>query len=142
MAQTTGQISAKDCYVEVANQDISGSSNKVTLTPKLDTGETATFDGEWKLATAGKLSWEISIEALYTETANESLEEMWTALTGATAVAVTVIPKGNTAGNWSFTGNVIFNSLEMPFDGTSGDPVIVTLEGVGTGELTKSTVST
>ena len=142
MAQTTGQISAKDCYISIAGQDVSGSSNKVTLTPKLDTGQTATFDGDWKLTTPGKLSWEIAIEMLYTETTDEALEELWTALTGASAVAVVINPKGNTAGNWTFTGNAIFGGMDMPFDGTSGDPVIVSAEGDGSGELTKSTVST
>lgn len=142
MAQTTGAMSAKDCYISVNSQDVSGSANKVTLTPTIDVEQTATFDGGWKLSTAGKLGWEITIEALYTEETNEAAEVLWSALTGGSAVAVEVDPKGNSGGNWSFSGNVIFSSVEMPFDGTSGDPVIITAEGVGSGELTRSTVST
>lgn len=142
MAQTTGAISAKDCRITLGTQDISGSSNNVTLTPSLDSGQSATFDGDWKLTTAGKLSWEISIEALYTETASEATEELWDALTGGTAVAIAIQPKGDSAGNWEFSGNVIITQVEMPFDGTSGDPVIVSAEGTGTGELTKSVVTT
>ncbi len=142
MTQTTGAISARDCRITLGTQDISGSANNVTLTPKLDTGQSATFDGDWKLTTAGKLSWEISIEALYTETTAEATKELWDALTGGKAVSIAIQPKGNEAGNWEFSGSVIITQVEMPFDGTSGDPVIVSADGTGTGALSKSTVVT
>ena len=142
MTQTTGQISARDCRISVDSQDISGSANNVKLTTTLDTEQTATFDGDWKLTTAGKLSWEISIEALYTEVTSEALDKIWAALKGAEPKEIVVTPKGGSAGDWTFTGNVIFNSVEIPFDGTAGDPVIITAKGAGTGELVKATAST
>lgn len=142
MTQTTGQISAKDVSISLGTQDISGSSNKITLKPKRGSGRTFTFDGDWALLTAGKLEWSGAMELLYTEIASEALDKIWSALENGSTVSLSVSPKGGTAGDWSFVGDVLITEPELAFDGTSGDPVIVTCGFEGSGTLTKGVVST
>jgi len=142
MAQTTGGISAKDMYVTLATTNISGSSNKVTLTPTLQAGEFYTFDGDWRKVVGDKFSYSGVMRAVYTETADEAMEELYTAFEGATAVAFVAAPKGNTAGNWQWSGNVLITEAPIELEAGSGNAVMVEFSFEGDGTLTKATVAT
>lgn len=141
MAQTTGQISAKDVKLTLSTTDISGSSNKIEIKPKLDAGRTATFDGSWKIATSGKFEFDITMDVVYTETGSEAMDKIWTAFIAGAAVAFTASPKGGSVGEWEFSGNIIITDAPISLDGKSGDPVLVTVNAIGSGTLTKAAVA-
>jgi hypothetical protein len=82
------------------------------------------------------------MEILYTEVAGEGLATLWAAFTGGVVVTLIVSPKGNDAGEWTWTGSVLITEPELAFDGTSGDPVIVTCGFEGSGELAQAAVAT
>lgn len=143
MTQTAGAISAKDVKVELSSQDISGSSNKVELSPELESGDTYTFDGDWRLVLGGKLKWAGKLTAVYTEVTNEAVDKIWAAFIGQVPVALAVSPKGGTAGDWEFSGNILITKAPIQLDGTkSGDPVLMEVEFEGSGVLTKAAVAT
>lgn len=142
MAQTTGGISAKDLYITLATTDISGSSNKVTLTPTLQVGEFYTFDGDWRKVVGDKFSYTITVRAVYTETASEAMETLYDAFEGATPVAFEVAPKGNTAGNWQWSGDILITEAPIELEAGSGNAVLVEFTGEGDGTLTKAAIST
>lgn len=142
MTQTTAAISAKDAYISVASQDVSGSSNKVTLTPTLQAGRFFTFDGDWGKVVGDKFTWAGTIRAVYTETSNEALEELYSAFEGAAAVALVVAPKGNTGGNWQWSGNVLITEAPIELECGSGNAVMVEVSFEGDGTLTKAAIAT
>lgn len=142
MAQTTGQISAKDVKLTLNSKDISGSSNYIEMTPKRKIGKTGTFDGDWELAATGKMSWEGTIKVVYTETTDEGADVAYDAFEAGVPVAMTASPKGGSTGDWEFSGNILISEAPFKFDGTSEDPVMVEFPFVGTGALTKAAVAT
>ena len=141
MPQTTGQISAKDLRIILNSQDISGSSNKVEITPKRKVGGTATFDGDWELTTAGKLSWEGTIDVVYTEVASEGADVAYAAFEAGEPVSLEVTPKGGEVGDWEWSGDIVITEMPLVFDGTSEDPCMVSFPFRGSGALTKATVA-
>ncbi len=142
MTQTTGAISAKNVKITLASQDISGSSNKVELSPELESGDTFTFDGDWRIVTAGKLKWAGKFSVVYTETTNEGADKVWAAFIAGAPVALTVSPKGGSTGDWQFSGNILITKAPIELDGTKGDPVLMEAEFEGTGTLTKAAIAT
>lgn len=142
MAQTTGAISAKDLYITLATTDISGSSNRVTLTPTLQAGEFYTFDGDWRKVVGDKFAWNGVVRAVYTETADEAMEELYTAFEGATSVALVIAPRGNTGGYWQWSGSVLITEAPIELEAGSGNAVMVEFSFAGDGTLTKATVAT
>ena len=142
MAQTTGQISAKDTKIELATTDISGSSNTVSLEPERAIGRAATFDGDYLLKVAGKIDWKGKIRAIYTETTDEATNVAYTAFESGAATALTVSPGGGGVGDWEWSGNIIITKAPIVLDSSSEDPVLMEFEFEGTGALTKAAVST
>lgn len=139
MTTTTGQITAKDAALSLAGQDISGSSNRVTFNPELELSQFAVFGDDWEHDAFVIKRWSGEIRVVYSETASEGAEELWTAYEGGSAVAFQVDPKGATASNWRFSGSVFITGVPTELDRTAG-VVLVTAPFIGTGALTKGTV--
>ena len=79
MPQTSTAMNAVDAVVEVSTDgttwtNISGSTNKVDVSPQtVDSGEAATFEGDFYLVTSGKKHpVEATVTILYSETAGEA----------------------------------------------------------------------
>ena len=139
MAQSTTVINAKDCEIQVddggALQDISGSSNIVTLNCELAAGEFYTFDGDWRAVFAGKKKWSGSVQACYSETAAEAMDVLWDAWSGAAAVTISIDPSGS---GWTWSGEALFTAAPIALDAGDANPILVDFTFEGTGALTKA----
>jgi hypothetical protein len=140
MAQTTTQTSAVDCKIEVsaagsAWTDISGSTNKVDLSPQdRNVGAQFTFDGDGALLTYGKRQpIDVTVTVIYTETATTEAFEFVRALheteNGANLyLRWTPISEQVTAGHgvYSTGAGKIASFQYPPVDAASGDPIVTT----------------
>lgn len=112
MAQTTAEMSGVNAQIEVSSDgaawtDVSGSANKVDPGDQSRmTAEDYTFDGDQALITRGKLEpMEISVQAIYTETAGEAFEFLRALheTTGGSDCYVRWSPGGGNSGDYLFT---------------------------------------
>ncbi len=142
MAQTTGAISARNLHFTLNSQNISGSSNKLDITPTLQAGEFFTFDGNWRGVVGDKFAFSGTFRAMYTEGATEGYEVAYAAFEGGVPVAFTAAPRGNTAGYNEFSGNILITEVPMSFEAGSGNAVMVEFSFEGNGELTKAAIAT
>jgi hypothetical protein len=133
-------VSAANCYVTLNGVDISGAANMVQITPKLDVESYRVFAQDSTRKTAGKYDWSGKIRVIYAEGAAEGSDTAWNAWAGKVPVALVVAPKGNTAGNWKWTGNVIVSEAPLQFDGESAKAIFIEFAIEGDGDLTKGTV--
>ena len=140
MATTSDAMSSKNATLTFAATDISGSSNYVSFNPEVDVSEFAVFGDDWAYNVASLQRFTGEIRVVFTETADEGYDELWTAWDSMAAVAFQVDPKGSgTASNWRFTGSVIVTSAPVELD-RQGGVVLVSAPYVGHGSLTKGTV--
>lgn len=142
MAQTTGAINAKNLKIELNSQNISGSSNNVSLNPVMESGGFYTFDGNWRKVLGGKFHWSGNIRAVYTEETNEALDVIWTAFRAGVPVALTASPAGGNTGDWEWSGDVLLTEPPLQMDGGDANPILVEVSFEGDGELSKAAIAT
>ncbi len=135
MAQTQGAVACVDAKVEFSTNgsswtDISGSSNSVDPgTQTRQNGETYTFQGDTAILTAGKREpLEITVRAVYTETAGEAYALMRAAFEAAGSVGyIRYSPRGGATGQDVYTSPAgIITELPYPMaDATDADPKLM-----------------
>lgn len=148
MAQTTGSITGKDMTIQVSTDgvtytDISGSTNNVEPgggTRK--TGSQHTFEGDTPLVGAGKKeATTVKMKIIYTEDAGEAAALIKDYHDNNTPCYLRYRPKGDTAGNWQFTGGPgYFTTPVFPkLDSDNATPVLVDTSWFGP-ELAQSAI--
>ena len=142
MTQTTGAISAKNLYFTLNTQDISGSSNKLDITPTLQASEFFTYGGAWRGVVGDKFAFSGTFRAMYTEGATEAFEVAYTAFKAGVPVAFTAAPKGNTVSNKEFSGSILITEAPLSFEAGSGNAVMVEFSFEGNGELADAAIVT
>ena len=142
MAITSDALSAVDARLEVSTNgttwtDISGSANSVDPgSAKRATGMANVFDGDLPVVTIGKREpMEVTITALYTETAGEVFEVMRPLFDAHTRVYFRYSPKGTgatgravytTSNDGTTIGAVVISELSWPkAEAESADPIAV-----------------
>ncbi len=110
MAQTTGAVSARNCYIGISTNgsswtDVSGFANSVKPDGgKRETGDAYTADGDTPIVTAGKRKpIQLKVKVLYTEGASDPFEVVRAAYEAASALYVRYAPKGNTSTYFMYT---------------------------------------
>lgn len=135
MPQTTSAISFKDCKIEFSSNgsswtDASGFSNKVEVGGgERAFGEFFTALGDTPILTIGKRStFEITMNAVYTEGGAEPSEMVRAAYENASAFYVRWSPKGGTTGNFVFTSGVGYVLSPTYPGGDASTPDVVVIE--------------
>lgn len=147
MTQTITAHNACGAVIEIDDADgdpvnVSGSSNKASLSVSQEFGEGVTFEGEWNLTVTCKKNGSLEISALWTDDPEEArslLEDWWIA--GGNRV-VSVYPAGKVAGKRYYTGNYKLGEYSVPIDAGDANIMVVSATLQPDGEITFSTVST
>jgi hypothetical protein len=142
MAQTTTAMAAVDATVEISVDgttwvDVSGSANSVEPGSQARmTGDAYTFEGDVAIITSGKREpLDVSVSALYTETAGESFETVRANFEAGTRVYFRYSPQGvgatgravyTASNNGTTAGAVIISELDWPeATADNADPVAI-----------------
>jgi len=148
MAQTTDQISAKDCTIEISSDgsswtDISGWTNSITPGGgDRASGSAQTHDGDTPVHTIGKRSLRtLDVNVIYTEGGTDPIETIRGYYENGTKVYLRYSPAGGASGDFMYTGQGYFLTPPQPAaDAGSGDPLAVSFT-FECPVLTKSTVT-
>jgi hypothetical protein len=137
MTQTNDGMSFADVKVEYQVEgdatptDMSGFATSVEVSGyELQVGEAYTASGQTAILTAGKTQpAEITVNAIYTEKANDPTDKLWAAKEDKKKVKVIWYPQGNDAGNWKWESDYGYlTSVSAPGgEVSSADPVLTTL---------------
>lgn len=130
MVQTTSAINACNVYIELDNEsgtpvDISGAANNASLEFTRQVGSAFTFDGDYPIRIECKKDASLSLDVIYTyldDEARELLEDWYNAGGRRT---VSIYPYGQDTGNRYYTGEWRIESLSIPLQADSADPVVV-----------------
>lgn len=121
MAQTTTSTNACNAQILVDNAagtltDISGSSNQASISMSVDTAETSTFQGQWKIKKSCKTSATLSLQVLYSTTADEGLDILrdWFFTAPTESRTVTIRLPDSTAGSDQYSGEFVLESFDIP----------------------------
>lgn len=140
MAQTTTAFNASVAQVFLFDSpsyvDISGSSQSIdAVTAEIDSSETQTFDGDHPIILMGKfMKTEITVNILYTETANEAFDLVHTLWANKTATKVKWIPSGAGGVAMESLATGYIKSVNFPaIDASSADAVMASFVLVAPG---------
>jgi len=150
MPATTTAINACDVAVYIANAagvltDISGSANKVDLAFSQEVGNFRVFGDKWMRRLACAKDATMSLDVVYTTTADEGLDLLRDWMLGAssgTPRAFRVILPQNAVGSDSYEGSVIISSLSIPIDASEAGPIMCSAELMPNGAITHSVTTT
>lgn len=135
MAQTTTHISFESAaiFLDTAGgtlTNISGSTNKGSVTVNTPVEKTTTFDGDYPIASVGKDGVTINLEIIYSTTADEAMDiiKRWkfvsTEREGSRTCTIE-IPDATT-GSDQYSGEFKLSNLEIAQDSSSANVSIVT----------------
>jgi hypothetical protein len=137
-------VHGKNAYIQLDNSagtltDISGISNEVTYSRKLETAETTVFSNTAKTYLMGLEDATISVKGMFDATTVATIEGTIGALTAGTLASASLVfgPAGSNTGNRKYSMETIITSWEI--GAPVGDVVSVTLELQRTGATTVGT---
>ena len=134
MATTTTATNACSAVVSVDSgagvlTNVSGSSASASMTLNTELGEYKVFGDQWKYRLACAQDSEVSIDVIYTTTADEGfdiLRDWWFDATGyATARTVRIDMPDSTAGSDRYTAEMLLESLSWDMPAGEAGPVMV-----------------
>lgn len=149
MAQTTTAISAIDAVVKIDNAagtltDISGSSNKVDINLSNGVGEFRNFTSQWKGRLVVGKDADISLDVVYTTTADEALDLLRDLFFGGTdtprSIQIDVPDSSN--GSDRYTAEVVLEDLSIPLDAGADEVVMCSATLKPNGAVSHATIST
>jgi hypothetical protein len=146
MPQTTTAQNACDVFVWLDNgagalTDIRGSSTSCELSPTTNIGEFRTFGSRWLGRLACGSDMTITLDVVYTTTADEGydiLRDWWTGVNYATARSIRVQVPDN-AGE-QFDAEVFLQDFTLPLDPSEPGPIMVSATLLPTGNIVHSTI--
>jgi len=122
------------------DDDISGQSNKVGLSPSKSADDVTPFGVNWKAKMAGIRDWKGSLQVFYNEEASEAFKLLWDAFNSNSSYSLKLSPKGGDATEWQWSGNVIVT--ECPHEAApDGGPIAASISFEGTGTLAYAAIS-
>lgn len=125
--------------LSVAGTVIQAYLDSVALNTTQETSDTTTLGSTWRTALPGLLGATIPGSGFYDPTASTGpMAVLWSAMTGAAAVACIYYPGGNTAGQRSYSCNAIITNLQE--QGAVADAVKFTFDFLVTGAVTPATI--
>ena len=137
-------IKGRDLMLFINGKSIAFATSH-SLSISMDTTETTSKDsgGKWVTSNAGKISWEVKTENLFSNDGEGvTFENLFDLMTAQTPIdAVFALEKNSAKGGWvpsttgTFSGKVILTSLEA--SAPNEDNATFSASFVGTGELKK-----
>jgi hypothetical protein len=120
--------------------DISGQSNKISLSPSKSIDDVTPFGVEWKVKMSGIKDWKGSLDIFYNEEVGEAMALLWAAFIGNAASALKLSPPGGATGDFQWGGDV--HVADVTHDSApDGGPVVVSVSFEGTGTLAYAAVT-
>ncbi|HML23519.1 MAG TPA: phage tail tube protein [Aggregatilinea sp.] len=149
MAQTQTAISAVDCIIQLDNAsgvltDISGSSNKVSLSFENGVWEFRPFGNVWKARGVTGKDADASLDAAYTTADGEALALLRDWFFGGDDSPRTLqvnIPD-NTPGSDRYQGEFVLETFPLDLDAGADDVVMVSCTLKPNGEVTHEVITT
>jgi len=150
MPQTTTAINACVARVYLDNAagtltDISGSSAKVTMNLTIEEGNVRTLEGVWPLRRTCKKDAAISIDVVYTTTADEGFDLLrdwfFNAATYNTARSIRLDLPDSSAGSDRYQGEVLLTNLTWDTDAAAAQPIVATANLLPANDLTHSVIA-
>jgi hypothetical protein len=126
------------------DRDISGSSNSVGFEFTLNLGDVNAFQNQWPVRLDCGKDVTISLEVLYTQTANEGwdvLKDWYFAATPGARQFTAYVPDKN-VGSDRFNGLTRLESLSFTATAGEADPILVSASLRSDGEFSHSDVAT
>jgi len=140
MGQTTTAINACNVLIMLDDGsgtpvDISGSANNASLEFTRQVGSGFTFDGDYPIRIECKKDATLSLDVMYTiiETEGRELLEDWFANGGRRTVSI--YPYGQDTGNRYYSGEWRIESLSIPLQADSSDPIVVSCSLIPDGAI-------
>jgi hypothetical protein len=139
---TNTPIISHNVRVELDNElgaqvDISGNANNVSIKPSLRVGTYQTFGNGWDKKIDGGRGWSASVQFFYSRTDGEAFRDIvvdWQENRGARTLTVSSPDASTGSDEWS--GEVVIEGdVDLGFDRTSDDPVMVEIPMGGHGQL-------
>lgn len=149
MAQTTTHVNACDVSIWLDNaagtlKDISGSSNKVSMSFTREIGELRTFQTKWPVRLGCGKDAEFTLTAVYSTATNEAmdiLKNWWFADDPGLRSFHVYIPDKN-VGSDHYYGEVTIGDLTWDADPTEPGPIAVEAKLLPSGAFTWTTATT
>ena len=150
MAQTTTHANACDVALFVdddngALTNISGSANNVSMELTRTLGSLVTFEGNWSIVTACKRSGTITIGAVYSTASGEAREllEGWFFGDdgGTDSRTVQINVPDNSVGSRRYQAECVIESMSLPIDASTADPIALTFQLRTDGTVTRSAIT-
>ena len=149
MALTTTAVSACNVSIWLDNAtsvatDISGSSNSVDLEFTLNLGEVNAFQNQWPVRQECGKDASISLEILYTETAEEAFDIIkdWYFAANPGARQLTIYIPDKNVGSDKYECQARLESFSFTAESGEPNPIMVSVSLKPDGELTHSDVAT
>lgn len=149
MPETTTAKNACDIKLLVDNSsgilvDISGSANRVEAAFTQQMGEYPVFGGAWVKRLICKKDATVTVQIVYTTAANEGwklLKDWWNNYNDQPRTIRWMAPTDEVGAD-DFHGEVLIDSMTVPFDGGQAGPVMVALTLRQTDGLFIDTIAT
>ena len=150
MAQTTTQVNACDVAIWMDDdtgtlRDVSGSTNKASLTLTLEAGMTRTFGTKWPTRAVCAKDAKIALSIVYSEASDEAMDiwKNWYFANAPGARTVKIYIPDKNVGSDVYSGEfVIDGDAEIPLEAAKAEPIVVNVTLSVTGELSWSTLAT
>lgn len=145
MTTTTTAVNAVNAVIKLDNNvnvltDISGSTNKVSIEPKMEGGKFEVFGNRWKKSLDGSKEWGGSITIVFSTTAAEALDliEDWFYATNPANRTLQVDVPDSGTGSRRYSGEIRVREFKYPFDRPEAGPVTVEVTFDGDDALTQT----
>ena len=150
MAQTTTHANACDVVLQIDNAagtltNISGSANQVSMELTRTLGSLVTFEGNWDIVTACKRSGTITVGVVYSTAsaeARELLEGWFFGDTGGSdSRSIQIDVPNSSVGSRRYTAECVVESMSLPIDASSADPIAMTFQLRTNGTVTRAGIT-
>jgi hypothetical protein len=149
MTQTTTAVNACDVILRIDNaagvlQNISGSSNQCSMDISRNVAETYTFDGDWALKKSCKGAVSVSIQVVYSTTADEGrdLLEDWIFDSPTDSRTVQINVPDSSAGSVRYQGDFVIESYGVPLSAEDAGVIICSASLSNDGAFSRTTIAT
>ncbi len=148
MPQTTTAVNACDVVLQIDNSsgtltDISGSSNQCTMDFSRNVAEVFTFSGDWSIKRSCKSGVTISVQVVYSTTADEGrdLLEDWIFDSPTTSRTVRVDVPDSSVGGVRYEGEFTIESYNLPLSAEDAGVIVCSASLSNDGAFTRDAIS-
>lgn len=149
MAETTTAVNACDVRIYVDNDagtpvDVSGSSNAVTMTVNVETGQYRVFSNRWKKSLECGKDLSLTINAVYTTADSEAKDILadWAMATTSGARTITIYVPDKNVGSDKWSGEWRIQTFEFGADVSEPGAIPITATFISDGTISRVTNAT